>query len=69
MVLTNSTMLPLGTKAPPFTLPDVTTEKTVSLESFTGKKALLVMFICKHCPYVVHVKHELVKLGIDYNHK
>jgi peroxiredoxin len=62
-------MLPLGTKAPAFSLPDVTTEKTVSLESFAGKKALLVMFICKHCPYVVHIKNELVKLGIDYNHK
>ena len=69
MVLTNSTMLPLGTKAPAFSLPDVVSEKTLSLDSFAGKKALLVMFICKHCPYVVHVKDELVRLGIDYNHR
>jgi peroxiredoxin len=69
MVLTNSTMLPLGTKAPAFSLSDVTSEKTISLDSFAGKKALLVMFICKHCPYVVHVKDELVRLGVDYNNK
>jgi peroxiredoxin len=62
-------MLALGTKAPPFSLPDVVSEKTITLDSFAGKKALLVMFICKHCPYVVHIKDELVRLGIDYNHR
>lgn len=67
MVLTYSTMLPLGTKAPAFSLVDVTSEKTISLDSFTGKKALLVMFICRHCPYVKHIQDELVKLGVDYN--
>ena len=56
MVLTASTMLGLGTEAPDFQLPDVTTGETVSLDSFSGNKALLVMFICKHCPYVVHVQ-------------
>jgi len=69
MALTYSTMLPLGTKAPAFELPDVISEKSISLNSFEGKKLLLVMFICKHCPYVKHVQHELVKLGVDYNHK
>jgi peroxiredoxin len=68
MVLTHSTMLPLGTKAPAFSLKDVISEKTINLDSFSGKKALLVMFICRHCPYVKHIQHELVKLGVDYNH-
>ena len=59
-------MLALGTKAPEFSLPDVVTGKTVSLAAFAGKKALLVMFICQHCPYVQHVKAELATLGHDY---
>ncbi|MBI4341509.1 MAG: thioredoxin family protein [Candidatus Omnitrophica bacterium] len=66
MALTPSTMLPLGTKAPEFSLPDVATGKTILLSAFAGKKALLVMFICRHCPYVVHVKEELARLGRDY---
>ena len=66
MALTPSTMLPLGTKAPDFKLPDVVSGKTVSLATFDGKKALLVMFICRHCPYVQHIKEELAKLGKDY---
>jgi peroxiredoxin len=66
MVLTYSTMLPLGTKAPSFKLPDVRTGKPVALEDFSGKEALLVMFICTHCPYVKHIKDELAKLGRDY---
>jgi peroxiredoxin len=66
MALTESTMLKLGTKAPDFRLPDVVTGNTVSLADFAAKKALLVMFICRHCPYVVHVKSEIAKLGRDY---
>ena len=66
MALTPSTMLALGTKAPDFTLPDVVSGRTISLSTFAGKKALLVMFICRHCPYVVHVREELAKLGRDY---
>lgn len=66
MVLTASTMLPLGTKAPDFQLPDVVSGETISLSTFAGKKALLVMFICKHCPFVKHVKDELAQLGKDY---
>jgi peroxiredoxin len=65
MALTSS-MLPLGTPAPSFSLPDVTTGRPVSLGDFAGKEALLVMFICKHCPYVVHVRGELERLGLDY---
>ena len=69
MALTPSTMLPLGTKAPDFTLPDVVSGKPVSPASFTGAHGLLVMFICRHCPYVVHVKEELARLGRDYAKK
>ena len=67
MALTLSTMLALGTQAPEFSLPDVVTGKTVSLKDFAGKKALLVMFICKHCPFVIHVSEELARIGRDYN--
>ena len=63
---TSSAMLPLGTAAPPFSLRDVVNERTYSLESFADKTALLVMFICRHCPYVVHVEQELTKIGQDY---
>jgi len=61
-----STMLPLGTKAPGFELPDVTTGRTVSLSDFEDREALLVMFICRHCPYVKHVREELARLGRDF---
>ncbi len=66
MALTPSTMLPLGTKAPDFQLPDVVSGKTISLNSFAGKKGLLVMFICRHCPFVKHVQGELAQIGKDY---
>jgi peroxiredoxin len=61
-----STMLQLGKQAPDFQLPDVVSGKTVSLDSFKDRKGLLVMFICRHCPYVMHVKDELARLGKDY---
>ena len=66
MVLTASTMLSLGTKAPDFQLPDVVFGETISLSTFVGKKALLLMFICRHCPFVKHVQDELSQLGKDY---
>lgn len=69
MAATESTMLALGTPAPDFSLPDVVSGKTVSLRDFDGKKALLVMFICRHCPYVKHVQDELARLGRDYADK
>ncbi len=61
-----STMLPLGTRAPDFELTDTVTGETMRLEDFAGKEALLVMFICNHCPYVQHVRAGLAKLGEDY---
>ncbi|MEP6891663.1 MAG: thioredoxin family protein [Nitrospirota bacterium] len=61
-----SIMLPLGTPAPPFALRDVVGDRIYSLDSFADKTALLVMFICRHCPYVVHVENEIAKIGQDY---
>lgn len=69
MSLTPSTMLPLGTQAPDFKLPDVVSGRAVSLNDFKTKKGLLMMFICQHCPYVQHIKQELTKLGKDYSSK
>ena len=69
MALTESTMLQLGTTAPDFALPDVVTGKTVRRDDFRGQKALLVIFICTHCPYVKHMEKGLAKLGRDYEGK
>ena len=66
MAATPSTMLDLGTPAPPFSLPDVVSKRTVSLDSFASRKALLVMFICHHCPFVKHIKDELARLGQSF---
>ncbi len=65
MVATNSTMLPLGTHAPDFSLPDVH-GKMVSLADFKGSPALFVAFICNHCPYVKHLRAGLAQIGRDY---
>ncbi len=69
MALKESTMLALGTAMPNFSLPDVRTQVDISPETFRDKHALLVMFICRHCPYVVHVQDELTKLERDYQAK
>ncbi|HEV2172212.1 MAG TPA: thioredoxin family protein [Nitrospira sp.] len=61
-----SVMLPLGTPAPPFSLRDVVSGTLYSLDSFADKTALLVMFVCRHCPYVEHVEQGLAKIGRDY---
>ena len=66
MALTNSTMLALGTIVPDFELPDVVSGEMIRPDLFAGKQGLLVMFICRHCPYVVHVQQELGRLGQDY---
>ena len=69
MVLTPSTMLTLGTKAPDFALTDVVSGDTVSLATFANKKALLVIFMCCHCPFVKYVQEELANLGKDYQNE
>lgn len=61
----NSTMLALETAAPPFSLPEPLTGRTVALEDF-ARRPLLVMFLCNHCPYVQHIREGLVQLGRDY---
>lgn len=65
MVRTNSTMMALGTKAPPFSLVNVD-GRIVSLADYEEKPILLVMFICNHCPYVKHIAPYLSLLGRDY---
>ena len=69
MARTASTMKELGTTAPDFHLPDVVSGQTISPAIFASKRALLVMFMCRHCPYVEHVKHELARIGRDYGEK
>ncbi len=69
MSATQSTMLELGTGAPDFSLPDVVSGTTISLASFAGKKGLLVMFLCPHCPYVKHVQSRLAALLKEYAHE
>jgi peroxiredoxin len=65
MAATPSTMLPLGTKAPPFQLPDLD-GRQVSLDDFRGRPGLLVMFICNHCPFVKHVRAGLTAMARDF---
>jgi len=59
-------MVALGTATPDFALPDVATGRTVRLSDFAEDKPLLVMFICRHCPFVVHVQDELARIGREY---
>ncbi len=66
MAQTASIMLELGTLAPDFALTDVVSGAVVRRDDFRGKKALLVMFICAHCPYIRHIEKELARFGRDY---
>ena len=66
MAQVQSTMLELGTIAPDFALTDVVTGNIVTRDGFRGKKGLLVMFICAHCPFVKHINGGLAALGWDY---
>jgi len=68
MVMTASTMLPLGTEAPPFALPDIT-GKTVSVSDFDAADVLLVVFMCNHCPFVKHIIDGFVALAKEYQGK
>lgn len=65
MVLTPSTMLPIGTKAPDFSLVNVD-GRTVSLEDFDGKPAFLAIFMCNHCPFVKHLADAIAKFATEY---
>ena len=68
MALTPSTMTALGSPAPDFSLPNVD-GRTVSLADFADAPALLVIFMCNHCPFVIHVAEELARIGRDYQAK
>lgn len=70
MAMKLSTMMELGTEAPDFTLPDTVSGKEINLnDDAQGAHAALVMFICNHCPYVIHVQEELAALANDYTEK
>lgn len=68
MAMTGSTMMKLGTKAPSFSLKNTENNMT-SLSDFSEAKVLVVLFICNHCPYVIHIAPTLAKLAIEYQHK
>jgi peroxiredoxin len=69
MARTESTMIALGTAAPSFTLEDVVTARHLSIEDLRRPHGLLVMFICRHCPFVKHVEQELAAIGKDFSPK
>lgn len=69
MGLVQSNMLPLGTKAPNFNLRDTVSDKMISLADIASEKATVVMFICNHCPYVIHVNAEMVRTAEAYKSK
>ncbi|QCX39276.1 thioredoxin family protein [Aureibaculum algae] len=66
MARTPSNMIPLGTKAPKFNLKDTVTDQSLSLTNLKGEKGTVMLFICNHCPFVIHINEELVKVANDY---
>ena len=66
MAVTPSNMMPLGTVAPDFTLPDTVSGRHLSLQELKGEKGTLVIFICNHCPYVLHLKTQLIDIAEHY---
>ncbi len=69
MAQTYTIKIPLGFKAPDFQLPDTVTGKLINFDAIKGEKGTLVMFICNHCPYVIHVIKELVSIAKEYQKK
>ena len=69
MARTPSNMLPLGTVAPHFELIDTISDSLLKLEELKGRHGTVIMFICNHCPFVIHVNEQLVKMANDYNDK
>ena len=69
MALTESNMLPLGTTAPEFSLPDTVSSNTLSLQDVKGRKGTVIMFICNHCPFVKHINSGISALANDYRDK
>ena len=69
MARTPSNMMPLGTRAPDFELPDTVSGRTLSLANLRSERATVIMFICNHCPYVKHIDPELVAISREYGDK
>ena len=69
MAFTESTILPLGTIAPNFTLPDTVSGKNIRLDEMASEKATVLMFLCNHCPYVLHINAQIVAIAKDYQPK
>lgn len=69
MSLTESNMLSLGTVAPSFSLPDTRTDKTISLDDIATDKGTVIIFSCNHCPYVIHINEEIVRIAENYQAK
>ena len=69
MALTESNMLPLGTEAPNFHIRDVVSNNYYSLDDLRSDRATVIMFICNHCPFVIHVNSEIVRIANDYRSK
>lgn len=69
MSLVESNMLPIGTKAPDFNLPDVVSDSMMSRDDFKSSKATVVVFTCNHCPYVIHINQELIAIANQYQSK
>lgn len=69
MALTESNMLLIGTKAPNFSLIDTASETNITFSDIKGTKGSVVLFLCNHCPYVIHVNDELVKIANEYQEK
>jgi len=66
MPITPSTMIPLGTQAPDFTLFDTVSGKTLALKNLKSDKATVLIFMCNHCPFVKHIRNELIHVARDY---
>ena len=66
MAATSSAMMPLGTKAPDFKLLDTVTTSMMDLDHLKGRQGTLLMFICNHCPYVIHIKTQLIAIANSY---
>ncbi|WP_136480604.1 thioredoxin family protein [Cognatitamlana onchidii] len=69
MARTPSNMLPLGTKAPYFELLDTVSGKLMNLDNLKGKNGTVIMFICNHCPFVIHVNSQLISLANEFQSK
>ena len=69
MALTPSNPFPVGTLAPEFNLIDTVSDQIYSLQDLKGEKGTVIMFICNHCPFVIHINQQIVELANDYQSK